>query len=637
MTRSGGFGGSATRARAVACACGAILGCLALAAPASAATTVLTGSRFVAPDVQRLSYRYGPVVATAGTNLNLVGPVTVEKPSWDGYVTRFKPDLVYADGQPPRVDVVHMHHAVFVNLSRSDVTAPSLPQRFGGFGEEKTIASIPAGYGYPLKATDAIAVNYMVHNGTTDDQTVFITYEVDYVAADSALGATIKPARPLWLDVENGKNYPVYDVKKGTGGDGRYTYPNEARPDPYGSGPRRNEWVVDRDGTLVVTAGHLHPGGLWTDLDVVRGDRSAHVFRSEAKYFDPNGPVSWDLAMTATPDDWRVGVRKGDRLRVSAAYETERASWYESMGLMLAYIADDQGPDPFEDPPPTRGEPTHGQLPEATNYGGKETGLPDPRRLPDGATVGDGVGIGDFAYLPGDLSAPGDLARPPVVARGGSLRFGNLDSAAGIWHTVTACAAPCNRSTGVSYPLADGPVEFDSGQLGYGLIPGYQAAAERSDWFTPTSLEPGTYTYFCRVHPFMRGSFRVSGTASRPPGEGAPGGSGARSTVSLASRRLRLGRRGVVSVRLRCGAGSGSCRGRLTLSRVVRRGPGGRARLVRLGAARFDLAAGSTGRARVRLSRRALRLLARRARVRVAVTLAPDGGASSRTVATLRG
>ena len=26
---------------------------------------------------------------------------------------------------------------------------------------------------------------------------------------------------------------------------------------------------------------------------------------------------------------------------------------------------------------------------------------------------------------------------------------------------------------------------------------------------TPKSLSAGTYTYFCRIHPFMRGSFRV--------------------------------------------------------------------------------------------------------------------------------
>jgi len=26
---------------------------------------------------------------------------------------------------------------------------------------------------------------------------------------------------------------------------------------------------------------------------------------------------------------------------------------------------------------------------------------------------------------------------------------------------------------------------------------------------TPKSLDPGKYTYFCRVHPFMRGAFEV--------------------------------------------------------------------------------------------------------------------------------
>ncbi len=26
---------------------------------------------------------------------------------------------------------------------------------------------------------------------------------------------------------------------------------------------------------------------------------------------------------------------------------------------------------------------------------------------------------------------------------------------------------------------------------------------------TPKNLSPGTYSYFCRIHPFMRGAFRV--------------------------------------------------------------------------------------------------------------------------------
>ena len=48
--------------------------------------------------------------------------------------------------------------------------------------------------------------------------------------------------------------------------DGRYTYPDDA-DDPYGDGPPKNRWTVDRPtASCIATGGHLHPGGLQTDL-----------------------------------------------------------------------------------------------------------------------------------------------------------------------------------------------------------------------------------------------------------------------------------------------------------------------------------------------------------------------------------
>jgi hypothetical protein len=472
------------------------------------ATSQLVWTKRIAPDVTRYRYRYGPLFAAPGHNLILVGPVTIEKPPGDGYLTRVRPDLVDSSGTAPPIEQVHMHHAVMLNLSRKDTTYPSLPQRFYGFAEEKTIGQLPAPYGYPVKASDVWGINYMLHNETPETKEVWVQYDIDWVPAGTPTARRMRPARPLWIDVQNGKAYPVFDALYGQGGDGRLTYPDEVVPSPYGRGPRLNEWRVDRPGTLVAAAGHLHPGGLRVDLDVVRGARRAHVFRSNAKYFDPNGPVSWDLAMTKTPASWRVGVRKGDVLRVSTTYDTTRASWYESMGLMLAYLADDKaGPDPFKHTVYTTGAVTHGHLAAANNHGGKPTGLPDPRRAPNGATIDNGIAITDFAYLPGDLSSSA-FGKPPIVTQGQSLRFGNFDASGSILHTVTACRAPCTGTTGVSYPLANGPVHFDSGQLGYGPT-GYTAASNRADWFTPSGLKPGTYVYFCRVHPFMRGAFRV--------------------------------------------------------------------------------------------------------------------------------
>ena len=125
-----------------------------------------------------------------------------------------------------------------------------------------------------------------------------------------------------------------------------------------------------------------------------------------------------------------------------------------------------------------------------------------------------GVTIRDFVYGRGDLSTPGADGRPPAVPQGRSLTFRNGDPTDSVWHTITACRAPCNRQTGIAYPLADGRAQFDSGQLGFG--PGFATpTAQRDTWQTPRDLKAGTYTFFCRVHPFMRGAFRVKAKPRR--------------------------------------------------------------------------------------------------------------------------
>jgi plastocyanin len=98
-----------------------------------------------------------------------------------------------------------------------------------------------------------------------------------------------------------------------------------------------------------------------------------------------------------------------------------------------------------------------------------------------------------------------EAASVPAVVEGGSLTFRNSDSRLGIPHTVTACKAPCDLSTGIAYPIANGQPRFDSGELGQFGPP----SSGQVTWSTPTNLPPGTYTYFCRIHPFMRGAFRV--------------------------------------------------------------------------------------------------------------------------------
>ena len=120
------------------------------------------------------------------------------------------------------------------------------------------------------------------------------------------------------------------------------------------------------------------------------------------------------------------------------------------------------------------------------------------------------IGIQSFAYR-GDPNAGPSV---PTIEPGQTLTFRNNDAVPRVnaFHTITGCKEPCTGTTGIAYPIANGPVTFDSGELGFngnnGGIPG-EPAADTDSWKTPQDLPSGTYTYFCRIHPFMRGAFRV--------------------------------------------------------------------------------------------------------------------------------
>jgi len=484
--------------------------------------------------VERLHYRYGPILVAPGTNLIVVGQKTLPKPEEDGYVVGLVPNLTYPDGAVPPTDVLHLHHGVWLSTGGADTTSNYVPyQRFFATGEEKTQLHLPAPYGYPVRASDRWILNYMIHNLTNRSYTVYFTYEVDFVPANSLLGQTIHPVRPIWMDVRNGEAYPVFNALRGSGSGGTYTYPDDDPGAYSGEESQRDEWTVDRPGTLVWAGGHLHPGGLYDDLELIRpgaqpaapapgqpppipgaAPHSVRIFRSTAHYWDPHGPLSWDLAMSVTNPGWRVAVQPGDVLRVSTTYDTRPASWYEAMGIMVVWVAEDAtGVNPFTQGVETTGPITHGRLPENIDSGGAMTlGLPDPRRLPGGHAPHNTVDIKNFVYTYGGYGLPGNAGDPPAIRAGQSLAFVNLDDARQIFHTVTSCAAPCMLNGGISYPLAGpsyaGTIGFDSGELGTGLR-GFTAASNHISWSTPANLPPGTYTYFCRIHPWMRGSFRI--------------------------------------------------------------------------------------------------------------------------------
>jgi plastocyanin len=120
----------------------------------------------------------------------------------------------------------------------------------------------------------------------------------------------------------------------------------------------------------------------------------------------------------------------------------------------------------------------------------------------------DVVHVAAFVYVPGDLLSAAPL---PRVTKGATLTFVNEDVAVNIRHSITSCRAPCSGYYVANYPQPDGV--FDSGKLG-NLDPidgGLTGSDTAPIWQLPTAdLAPGIYTYYCRIHPTMRGGFEVA-------------------------------------------------------------------------------------------------------------------------------
>jgi plastocyanin len=130
-----------------------------------------------------------------------------------------------------------------------------------------------------------------------------------------------------------------------------------------------------------------------------------------------------------------------------------------------------------------------------------------------------------FSYGDADFAFIGQTGIPRVRV-GQPVRFWNNDSLGGIWHTFTRCKEPCTGTYGLDYPTANGSaatddvMDFDSTQIGYGMFysPASGQIGGHKDWdevardglywdFTPA--RPGTYTFWCRIHPSMRGAVKA--------------------------------------------------------------------------------------------------------------------------------
>src|SRR3954451_23096844 len=101
------------------------------------ALLLLPASASAAPRVQHLHFKYGPVTIQPGQNTISIAGDKVPRPKVSGWIVGFRPNLRRPGRSVPRVDVIHLHHAVWLINGRPTFAA----------GEEKTRVKLPRGVG----------------------------------------------------------------------------------------------------------------------------------------------------------------------------------------------------------------------------------------------------------------------------------------------------------------------------------------------------------------------------------------------------------------------------------------------------------------------------------------------------------
>lgn len=445
------------------------LACLllgAIAIPASASAEIKTYTQTTGP------YTVGGYEVKQDVDL-------APHPRIDGKVTNMEVDVV--DGPGPNAKQVPiqrlmLHHIVFANLNRRDATCESIlgfdersrllsSERFYAAGEERAKLALPPGYGYKLRPNDTWGLLYMFMNHRAETDTAYIRYTMRI-----ATGADEPPndVKPYWLDVENCRADPVYDV------------PGTQKP---GSKHRRSwSFTMPESGRIVGGGGHVHGGAHKLTLTKPNCDgqrigeslptwgKRRHPFYTVRPVLHEPGPI----AMSGFQSQTGIPVAKGETVKLNSIYDNSLPH-VRVMGIMVIYVDHDPnvsqpcGPVPDDarsllDPGaiPGRKGPIPYKIPlTGLDKQGQAVTIKKPpgklRRLRGGRTLG----VGDRFFEQPNIR----------VKRGASVnwRFSGEEL-----HNVT---------------LANGPFGFSS--------PNYDDDREFSQRFR----RKGTYRLFCALHP----------------------------------------------------------------------------------------------------------------------------------------
>ena len=518
------------------------------------------GDRYVpkAPGTtENLSLYYGPYTIPPGWDMNRVD---LELPTQNGFLIALEPAMRRVqDLSEPMHTEAHIHHAHWFGFDPGNAEdnyfrqlGPGTHEWVFGNGDEETRADFrrrtaaePNGpvYGNYLPAGRNQTVIYMLHNKTAQPMEVWIVLDVVFQHGTRAQLEALTGRQ--YHDVNGMLMGRTFNVPREANGDGQW---ENIKDQKTADGKERPiEWVAPRDGTIIGTGGHLHPGGTEVTMENYgskenpcpadsKGRGYGGTLLLDSDIINRNAPLSEDYQTEVTHPAWRAPIRKGDRIRISGKYANKDHAFYYAMTHAGFYFDYEQPPKghckPYVVGPakkkvkdPTSGVPNRPWTMEDEYCGwgkAKPCDKPEEKPAEDAFARQNVVHIANFQYLPGDRSSNTTGGKIPSIKQGEQITFVNDDQFANIRHTITTCPWPCNGRYVANYPHADGA--WDSDTLGYDPIDGGTPNPRAQ---TPTDLQPGLYTYFCRIHPWMRGAFRIE-----PPTPGG-GGSGSGSGLTL--------------------------------------------------------------------------------------------------------
>jgi plastocyanin len=453
------------------------------------------------------------------------GPIPVPAAADGGYVTKMETDIVDPGGQPVPISRLMLHHIVFANVLKPDATCsnftgfdsrpgafPFAPQRFYAAGEERAKVSLPPGYGYPVENNPIWGMTYMVMNHRAVPDNALIQYTVTYET--DPVGTGMKAVKPYWLDVRDCKADPIYNVpgikkaakkagkkdkgKKSGKGDksrkGKKKKRKKKKPSAPPTHVEARDYTIPQAGRIVAGAGHVHGGAY--ELNVTQpgcGNRQIaestptwglpdHPFYTVRPVLHEPGPIN--MSAFQTPTGLPVGA--GSQLRLNSVYDNA-SPHTRVMGIYIIYLS--------PDPTAQACDPLPGDITTlATDQPGR-TGGPVPYTIP--LTGLDQAGNAVTINAP-----PGKLQKTAsgsvVQVQDRLFDRPNLAIKQGSSLTYQFSGSELHNLT-----LANGPLGIGTDNL------------DANRTFTQKFDRPGTYRFFCGLHPVQMSQRVVVGAKKK--------------------------------------------------------------------------------------------------------------------------